>query len=121
MMGLFGSWNKPFLPPSDLLDLVRDPELTDQLRLAKERGILGVISRETRDIDPSTATIEALETALEECHCWRITYPETDDYHLVEWLEARCKEEIFWRGLAKINGGIDPRRSIRQRDVGKEP
>ena len=93
------------MPAKDLLELVRDPVMTKNLRLAKERGELGVLSRQTRDIDIHTASEEALVKALAECWLWHATYPETDDYALVGWLEAIIPTEIMCRALAKISGG----------------
>lgn len=53
-----------------------------------------MLSAGTRHIDPQTASIEELETALHECdfyykHC----YPETEN-ELVAWLVDRCMSEI---------------------------
>jgi hypothetical protein len=110
-MGDLCAWinHNGMLPPRELLELVRDPELTYQLELAKQRGELGVLPRQTRDIDVRTASIEVLERALSECRLWHATYPETDDWELVSYLEAVIPEEITYRALAKINGGVDPR------------
>lgn len=94
------------LPPKELLNLVRDPEMTYKLELAKQRGELGVLSRQTRDIDTMTASNEALELALSECRRWHATYPETDDYALVSWLEAVIADEFLTRAIAKMSGGM---------------
>lgn len=106
------------LPPRELLNLVRDPEMTYKLQLAIQRGELGVLSRQTRGIDPKTATPASMDDALKECSLWHSTYPETDDWELVSWLEAVIPDEVTYRALAKINGGIDPRQAFNAEDVG---
>jgi len=102
---MFSFRNAAKLPPRELLNLVRDPAMTAALELAKERGELGVLSRGTRDIDITTASNEALDAALAECWLWHATYPETDDWELVSWLEAVIPDEVMKRAIAKIAGG----------------
>lgn len=89
----------------ELMDSVRD---SHAMSYFGPYGELGMISPKTRRIDPASATDEALNQALVEAYSWRAHYPETDDYQLVEWLEAVCNSELLSRSIAKMSGGVKP-------------
>lgn len=86
-----------------MLDSLRDlfranpTPATVQAIVAAQREALFTpadLRKTTRHIDPRTASLQEIESALIDCSVyWATCYPETEN-ELVEWIEAECEEAI---------------------------